>query len=509
MKNIKILAILILSILSLVILSNSMTKPVGRDEHMYCTGAVLLAQGKMIYRDFSYIAQLPYHPLLYATLYKVLNTTRYLLVGRLVSVVSDILVMLCIMAVYHYAFSNFRTWGVLFGLCAAVLYVYNPVVDYANGYAWNNDVVVLCVALSFPLFITIDLKRKDKNWRIAAIGTLLTLATFMRMTTVVVELLFLIMLLSLPAKNFKERVRTILPFLIAAMIVSIYPAFVIAQAPKASFINIFRIHTLNSEWLRQIGTIHDKLDLTLICLTLPGYFVLLIIAAYLIIALVLSGRKLKISSGRSALLAGFLPLIFFTVALSLPTIWRQYFAPPVPFLIISFAYPLAYLTELSSRQASKIPIILGVALLIFSVLVVVTTGTDITERIPACIVPEAWVPMEVHKIARDIAEKTKEPKLVLTTAPLFALEGGCEIYTEFSTGVFAYRIGTSLSNEERLITNTIGPEKLPELLEKSTPSAIILGLEMESLDEALFTSAIKPDWERKDYNNGATVYFRP
>ena len=67
-QNVKILVVLILAILSLVILSNSMTKPVGRDEHMYCTGAVLLAQGKIIYRDFSYVAQLPYHPLLYATL---------------------------------------------------------------------------------------------------------------------------------------------------------------------------------------------------------------------------------------------------------------------------------------------------------------------------------------------------------------------------------------------------------------------------------------------------------
>ncbi len=510
-KTIKTLSILILTFLSLVILSNSMTKPVGRDEHMYCTGAVLLSQGKMIYRDFSYVAQLPYHPLLYAILYKVLNTTRYLLVGRLVSVVSDMLVMLCIVAIYRYVFSSYRIWGVLFGLCAAVLYVYNPVVDYANGYAWNNDVVVLCVALSFLLFVTIDLKRKEKNWRIAAIGTLLTMATFMRMTTVVVELLFLIMLLSLPAKNVKERIRTIIPFLIAAAIVSIYPVFVIAHAPKASFINIFRIHTLNSEWLRQIGTVHNKFGLTSICLTLPGYFVLLIITAYLIIALVLLRHKLKISRGRCALLAGFLPAIFFVVALSLPTIWRQYFAPPVPFLIISFAYPLAFLTELSSRQASKIFVIIGVALVIFGVLVVITTGTHITERIPACIVPEAWVPMEVHNIAMDIAEKTKEPKLVLTTAPLFALEGGCEIYTEFSAGVFAYRIGELMSDRERHITNTVGPKNLGEMVKQSPPSAIIVGIEpsyFSYLEEPL-ESLAGADWKKEVYENGLTVYFKP
>ncbi|MGD8786597.1 MAG: hypothetical protein PVJ60_04165, partial [Phycisphaerales bacterium] len=63
-KIINILVVLILIVISLAIFGNSMTKPLARDEQMYCTGAVLLSQGKMIYRDFSYAAQLPYHPLL-------------------------------------------------------------------------------------------------------------------------------------------------------------------------------------------------------------------------------------------------------------------------------------------------------------------------------------------------------------------------------------------------------------------------------------------------------------
>ena len=510
-KNIKVLAVLILAILSLLIFSNSMTKPIGRDEHMYCTGGVLMSQGKMIYRDFSYIAQLPYHPLIYAALYKVLNTTHYLLVGRLVSVVCDILVMLCIVAVYYYVFGNFRVWGILFGLCAAVLYVYNPVVDYANGYAWNNDVVVLCVALSFLLFIKIDPNRKSKKWRIAAIGILLTIATFMRMTTVVIEFVFFIMLLNLPAKNFKERFGTVLPFLIASVVVSIYPIFIIAQAPEAAFINIFKIHAINSQWLRQIGIVHGKFDLALKSVTLPGYFVLLIITAYLTITLVLLCRKLKIVSGRNALLAAFLPLIFFAFAMSLPTTWRQYFAPPVPFLIIAFAYPLSFLRELSSRQTLKIPVKTGAALMILGVLVALLTGINITKRITASITPQAWVPMQIHNIASDIAEKTKEPKLVLTTAPLFALEGGCEIYTEFSTGVFIYRIADFMSEQEQHITNTVGLKNLAEIVKQSPPSAIIVGTEPTyfSFLEKPFESFAGADWKKEVYENGLTTYFKP
>ncbi|MHC4227481.1 MAG: hypothetical protein ACYSW0_08645, partial [Planctomycetota bacterium] len=120
-----ILVVFVLVVLSLAILGNSMTKPVGRDEQMYCTGAVLMAQGKMIYRDFSYVSQMPYHPLLCAALFKIFGTTHYLLVGRLVSCVCDILVMLCIVGIYRCAFKSTAVAGTLLGLAAVVLWLFN------------------------------------------------------------------------------------------------------------------------------------------------------------------------------------------------------------------------------------------------------------------------------------------------------------------------------------------------------------------------------------------------
>ncbi|NQV35577.1 MAG: hypothetical protein HQ515_22980 [Phycisphaeraceae bacterium] len=41
---------------------NAMNKGPSRDEQMYCTAGVLLSQGLAIYSDFSYVSQLPYHP---------------------------------------------------------------------------------------------------------------------------------------------------------------------------------------------------------------------------------------------------------------------------------------------------------------------------------------------------------------------------------------------------------------------------------------------------------------
>jgi len=522
-----ILVVLILITLSLAILANSMTKPLGRDEQMYCTAGSLLAQGKMIYRDFSYPSQMPYHPLLYAALFRTLNTTHYLLAGRILSVVCDVLIVVCIVGIYRHIFKSFAVSGMLLGLAAAVLYVFNPLVDYANGYAWNHDVVVLFVVLSFWLFVSTDFKRKSKYWRIAAIGALLTLATCMRITTAIVQLLFFAVLLSVrtpqeaqPAESIKQRFKTALPFLIAAAVLLLWPVWVIAQAPRAFFLNLVRIPTLYGQWLHQIGMVHNKYDLTRACLTTPGYFVLIALTIYLCLTIVCLRRRLKISNTKNLLLAALLPLTFFIIALIPPTMWRQYLAMPVPFLVMSLTYPLLYLRKLANRSGLNKHFKIASVFVAVCVLVAVVSYPVVLYRTVIVLVPESWVPMRVHRISEDIAEKLKTQnhvlsavegsKLILTLAPLYALEGGCDIYTELSAGSIVYRIADSLTPADRAVTHTAGPETLAALLEKNPPSAVILGVERGKLAflEAPLRAAVGADWETKTYENGAVVYFR-
>jgi len=512
--------VLILIVLSLAILANSMAKPIGRDEQMYCTGGALLAEGKMIYRDFSYAAQLPYHPLLCAALFRTFGTTHYLLVGRIISAICDMLVVVCIVGIYRYIFKSFAISGTLLGLAAAALYVFNPLVDYANGYAWNHDVVILCVVLSFWLFISIDSNHKSKYWRIAAIGALLTFASCMRITTALVELLFFVILVSQPTGSIKQRFKTALPFLVAAAFVLIWPVWVIAQAPRAFYLNLVKIPTLYGEWLHKIGMVYNKSALTLTCLRQPGYFTLVVLAIYFCLTIVCLHRRLKsptlksygdgaMVNIRNLLLAPLLVIMFFIIALIPPTMWRQYLATPVPFLIISFAFPLLYLRKLSDKTGISKHFKIADALVIVCVLVAVAYYPVVLYRTPIVLVPERWVPIEIHKISEDIAQRAKEPKLILTLGPLYALEGGSDIYTQFSCGAIIYRAADSMSASERSITHTTGPKTLGELLEKSPPSAVILGVEMRRLEEPIFESIVKPDWERKVYENGLVVYFSP
>jgi hypothetical protein len=500
-----ICAVLILTTLSLAILANSMTKAVGRDEQVYCTAGALLADGKMIYRDFSYVAQMPYHPLLCAVLFRVLNTNYFLLVGRMVSAVCDILTVFCIVGIYRHIFKPFTIAGLLLGLGASVLWIFNPLVDYANGFAWNHDVVILCVVLSLWFLLSTDFRLKSRYWKVAIIGALLTFASCMRITTVIVQLVFLVFLLSVAGGSLKEKFATALPFLVSCAAILIWPVWLIASAPQAFFLNVFWIQILNGGWLRKIGMVHNKFSLTFESLTTVGYLTIITIGIYLCVVLVLCRRKVKGADTGKALLVFLVVVAMFAIAYVPPAMWRQHLAVPVPFLVIGFVYPLMWLKKYNCIKYFKI----GFIIFIIGTVMSVSSHTIVLRRIPRFFDPGNWAAVRVHRISEDVAEKIKEPKLVLTLAPLYAIEGGSDIYTEFSAGPFVYRIAEFLTPLQCRLVHAVGLQTLPELVEKSPPSAVILGVEPEFLETALFKAAVEADWERRTYDNGVTVYFRP
>jgi len=152
--NITLAAVIVF--LSLLLFANSMTKNLGHDEHMYCTAGYLTARGELIYRDFSYVAQLPWHPLVLAAVYKFTGTTHYLLFGRLLSVVCEIGILICIAGICKSVLRRFSVWSAVFALAGVIIYAMNPFVIYASGYAWNHSMVILCVLGSLWLFLSMD-----------------------------------------------------------------------------------------------------------------------------------------------------------------------------------------------------------------------------------------------------------------------------------------------------------------------------------------------------------------
>jgi len=506
-----LLVAFVLVMLAFSMLANSMSKDVGRDEQMYCAGGVLMSRGKMIYRDFSYAANLPCHPLLYAAVYRISGTSHYLLAGRMVSVVCDVLVMACIFGIYRRVFRSCGASGLVPAFAGVVLYVFNPLVDYANGYAWNHDVVILCVAASFWIFISVDFTGRLQWGRLAAIGALLTFASCMRITTVLVELVFLGVLLGRPAGSWKERYKRALPFLTAAAAVLVWPVWVVAQAPHAFFLNVFRIPTLYGQWLRQAGMVHDKFELATASLRTPGYFALIVIAVYLGLAVLFLRRRLEIRDGRSLLLGCLLVAAFFVIAWVPPTMWRQYLAVPAPFIVIGLAFPLAYLKKAAGDAMVDMHFKIAYGLMAVCASVAVLANPVVLMRIPLAFAPQEWTPVVKHNSAEELGRKVQEPKRVLTLAPLPALEAGCEIYDELSAGAIIYRAADMMKAQERALTHTVGPKGLKKLTDDSPPSAVLLGVEasyMAFLERPL-AEVPGSDWPRHILPDGTVLYLRP
>jgi hypothetical protein len=206
--------------------------------------------------------------------------------------------------------------------------------------------------------------------------------------------------------------------------VSIWPLTVIARAPRAFFLNIVKIPTLYGQWLRETGMVFDKFALTWFCLTKPGYVALLALTIYLALTVCLLLRRSKIAAPRNMALAALLPAAFFVIALIPPTMWRQYFAVPVPFLVIGLALPLSHFRRLPDKAGGSKHFKISAAAVGLCALVAVFSNPFVLSGVPRALVPESWVPLHVHGISHDIGEKTREPKLVLTLAPLFARRPG-------------------------------------------------------------------------------------
>ena len=369
-----------------LIFSNAMARPVERDENMYCSGGVLISQGNLIYKDFSYVSQLPYHPLLLSVIYKISGTTYYLLTARIVSCIADFLTVLFIILIYRKVFSAFHFSGLLLGFAAATLFLFNPIVNYISGLAWNHNIVICLVAASFWIFLTLERAGgKTIYIKTALIAALLSFSTCIRITTALVELLFFIAIIFRKYESKKIRNTNIVIFIFTSAVVFVWPIWLILQAPEAFLINLFVIPALNNNLLIEMGFALNKLRLTIFYLTIAEYLFPILIAIYLYTCMFrrLALKKIDIA----VYLAILLPVIFFAITYIPPTIWHQYFAPPVPFLLISLAFPLYFFRQKTDAPHFKIASSMLAACVLIAI---VQQAALLKQAIGNVLCPPAW-----------------------------------------------------------------------------------------------------------------------
>jgi hypothetical protein len=524
-------AIAVIAALSFYLFAASMSKPMSSDEQMYCTGGYLMSKGLMIYRDFSYVAQLPYHPLLLATIYKLTGTTHYLLTGRLVSVVCDVSIILCLFSIFRKIFAQYYYSGILLGLCACVLFVFNPFVSYLLGLAWNHDMTLLCIVFSFRIFIS----EKHNTMRIFAIASLLTIAAWTRPTSVFVMPIFITMIIAgkmgtgskakrrseaktpdslgffhLEKKNRGGEAVCLSPFFSGVIIFSIVPLYIAIASGRAFFLNIVTMPTLNSELLHNLHIAYDKTYLTITAFRNNTFSFLIMTAVFFGLLVLLFKRisplrcapvEMTKSQKSNALLAILLVVTSIVIAYFPPTMWKQYFGIPVIFIIIVMGFALLYLQNIGCY---KICVVIFVALSVTTMI-----SQKPISKISKCLSMKNWTPIKIHNISKQIVAQAKTSKTILTLSPLYSIEGGGEIYTELSAGAFAFRIADKLSAADRAITHTAGLKELPELTNTKPANAIVIGPELTRFEKIDLKSVVPPDWQPIDCGSTNVHNFFP
>jgi hypothetical protein len=499
------LAAFVFLALCILLLLNSMNKPPSRDEQMYCTAGVLMAQGLDIYKDFSYVSQLPYHPLMLAAVYKALGTTHYLLLGRLVTVLCEVLTMACIVAICLHLLGAFRKLGLFLGVIAIAFYATNPLVYMANGYAWNHGVVVFLIMLSLYLFVTCPFETRPCYGRFFFIGILLSIATCMRITTALVQTVFLVMVFMKHSRSQRESTLNRLSFLGGSVIALAWPLWVISKAGDSFLVNLVDIPRVYGAYLRDTGASHSKIDMALACMIQPGYLALLVAIGFVW----LQARKTDASAGarNKQTLLWLIPASCFIIAFIPPTLWRQYLAVPVPFLGLTLAAPFCRLCRSADAGSAK-PFQKALIASITCVLIAIGFQLVTLLRHPPQLAPSTWAPIRLHNTGRRIAQAIHGSGPVLTLAPLYALEGACTIYPELSCGSVVFRIGDLLSSQQRAQAHAVGPGTLTDLVKRTPPSAVLLGIETPGYEvplQALTDSA----WQSLAFENGIELCLAP
>jgi hypothetical protein len=121
--------------------------------------------------------------------------------------------------------------------------------------------------------------------------------------------------------------------------------------------------------------------------------------------------------------------------------------------------------------------------------------------------PENWTSLKIHKTSQDICKDTPEDDHILTLSPLYVIEGGGNIYPQFSAGAFAFRIADKLSEDNKIIVTAIGAKDLMDFIKKNEPSAIIIDPDNTFADP--IEDLIGSYWQAKEYDIDALRIYLP
>lgn len=477
----RVLAALFFLAVFLLLLGAGMQKPLDHDEHQFVAGGALLADRLLLpYRDYPYF-HVPNLTFIYAALFAV--TDYHLLAARLFSILCAWLTVGVVFSLALRLFSRLPPLPRFFiAAGAGVLLLTNPLFTYTSGKAWNHDLPVLLTLLALAAYS--HGARQEEGRRGAFLsGLLVGLAAGTRLSFALVILPFLGLLLWYPGHAGRRRGRLVGSFGLG-LFLALLPSLALgALAPRQFLFGNLDYARYNTLYRREMGFAEG--DVSAIAMSLAGklsylarYVVsapgnLLLLLSFLFFALALNAPNRWQGPYRLELTLLLLLVPFLLLGSFAPTpAFFQYFYAPVPFLLLGALYGMANLPGQEARGKWSLVLLAHVVILAGAY------GVKSYENVKNLLAPGNWLPVQAHQTGVEIAAVVGQGR-VLTLAPLFPLEGGAQIYEQFATGAFAWRVAPLVSASDRQAMGMVSADELTGLLRAQPPDAILVGYEGE------------------------------
>jgi 4-amino-4-deoxy-L-arabinose transferase-like glycosyltransferase len=470
-------SLVFMGVVFFLLLAANMEKELSHDEHMYVSGGALMAERLQVpYRDFPYL-QMPNLAFAYAGLFSLLGWPGYfLLEARIFSTACATAGLGLVFAVVAGALRGVPYgWRCLAAAGSVVAIMANPVFRYASGQAWNHDAAVL---LALAAFVTLHAGAR-RGWHVGWTllgGLLLGLAVGTRLTFAFVVPVYLAAVLLYPSlrgwqANWKSRLRPVMTFgdgLLAGLAPSLI-AFL--MAPRQFVFGNIEYHQVNALFWEKVGydrtmDMAGKLDYLWAVVAQPANLVLTVGALSFLVAGLVARRGAGKPWRFELLSAGAMLPALLVGALAPTPSWYQYFYALVPFMVLIAAYGAASLYPTAKWGLA----VFGLMLLLL------TAFGQPSYSLRGLADPAAWVPVEVHNVGMEVSRYAGGGK-VLTFAPIYALEGGADIYDLFAVGPFLLRSGSLLPPNERRDLGVPSQDEFMQSLEREPPGAILTGFE--------------------------------
>jgi 4-amino-4-deoxy-L-arabinose transferase-like glycosyltransferase len=515
---VQVLLVIFLFLFTLTLnISRAVRADYNHDEDQFISSArLLLDDGLLPYRDYPYF-HTPYLAFIYALLFAFTGDNN-LLAARLFSAICA---TACVMLVFWMVLHFFRKYGWKYRYLAAFgitfLYLPNPLLAATAGFSWNHNLSVLCMLGSLWLFLLSFEKKTPSYWFFAS-GMLLGIAVGVRASSITILPVYMLALIWSPGiHSWKRVIRLGLFFLLGFGMALLPLLWLFFIAPQQFIFGNFGYAQLNSAYRLDVPVAYDGnvpiygsrslaekfAFLWNEVITQPINILLfagLIFFGWSVLAIHL-GRKEEYAF-RNILVLFAAPLVAVGSFLPTPT-WYQYFYAPLPFALLAIALGLAYLT-LGTGNAKKWFLLLLIQLALLSSII----AFQDFRRMSYLRYVDLWKPKVIHQVGKDIQESIGPDGRVFTIAPLYPMEGGLRVYPSMATGVFAFRTGSLLSEEQRQQLGIISRENFKSFLDTNLPEGILVGFN-QILEEPIIQYAISMGYKPQPLDRGLTLWVRP